>query len=96
MMAAAGDSDVRLVEALDHAATYHRFMLGVKWLSIHLAAVLVFLILWFAAGAGFLAGLVGGLAVFAAGAYAMAHGLAQSSEGETLAGAQRDTPSRSS
>ena len=73
------------IEALDHAATYHRFMLGVKWTAIHLASMVVFLGLWFAAGAGFLAGLIGGIVVFGVGAYAMAHGLARSSEAESLA-----------
>ena len=74
------------VEAFDHAGAYHRFMLGVKWVAIHLATVIVFLGLWFAAGAGFLAGLIGGAIVFGAGVYAMTHGLAHSSEGESLVG----------
>ena len=67
-------------EFLTHAESYHRFMLGLKWCAIHLAAMLTFLVLWFCTSAGFLAGLVGGLVVFAVGVYAMNHGLAHSTE----------------
>jgi hypothetical protein len=63
-----------------HAANYHRFMVGLKWVLIHLAAVVAFLTLWFATPAGFVWGLIVGVAIFAAGAYAMTHGLAHSSE----------------
>ncbi len=63
-----------------HAATYHQFMLGVKWAAICLASILVFLVVGFATPAGVLAGLIGGGVVFAIGAYAMNHGLAHSSE----------------
>ncbi len=73
-------------EILNHAATYHRFMLGVKWVAITLATVIVFLVLWFGTDAGFLAGLVGGAVVFAGGVLAMRHGLAHSTEGESLVG----------
>jgi ABC-type polysaccharide/polyol phosphate export permease len=64
------------------AATYHRFMLGVKWTLVTLAAVLVTLTLMFAANAGFIGSVVVGALIFAAGAYAMRHGLAHSSEAE--------------
>ncbi len=63
-----------------HAETYHRFMLGVKWMAIHLAVLLVFLVLWFCTSAGFLWALIAGAIVFGAGAYAMTHGLAHSTE----------------
>jgi hypothetical protein len=63
-----------------HAETYHRFMLGVKWVAIHLAAVMVFLILWFATPAGFGWGVIAGLAVVGIGVYVMNHGLAHSTE----------------
>jgi len=63
-----------------HAVTYHRFMLGVKWVAIHFAAVIVFLTLWFATSAGFIGGLVAGLVVWGVGVYAMRHGMAHSSE----------------
>ncbi|MBV9511264.1 MAG: aa3-type cytochrome c oxidase subunit IV [Caulobacteraceae bacterium] len=68
-----------------HAQTYHRFMLGVKWFAIHLAALGVFLVLWFATPAGFVWGVLAGLIVAGAGAYAMTHGLGHSSEGGGLA-----------
>jgi len=67
-------------ELVRHAETYHRFMLGVKWVAIHLAALLVFLTLWFATSAGFGWGLIGGLLVVAVGVYVMNHGLAHSTE----------------
>lgn len=66
-----------------HAANYHRFMLAVKWFAIHFAALVAFLTLWFATSAGFLTGLLVGVAIFAAGAFAMTHGMAHSSEGES-------------
>ncbi len=68
-----------------HALVYHRFMLGVKWAAIHLAAFIVFFTLWFATPAGFGLGLIAGLLVLALGVYAMMHGLAHSTE--------RDNPS---
>ncbi|HEY1559573.1 MAG TPA: aa3-type cytochrome c oxidase subunit IV [Caulobacteraceae bacterium] len=63
-----------------HAETYHRFMLGVKWMAIHLAVLLVFLVLWFCTSAGFLTALIAALIVFGAAIYAMTHGLAHSTE----------------
>ncbi|MBV9510124.1 MAG: aa3-type cytochrome c oxidase subunit IV [Caulobacteraceae bacterium] len=68
-----------------HAQTYHRFMLGVKWFAIHLAALGAFLVLWFATPAGFGWGLLAGLIIAGVGAYAMTHGLGRSSEGGGLA-----------
>jgi hypothetical protein len=67
-------------ELARHAETYHRFMLGVKWVAIHLAALMVFLTLWFATPAGFAWGLIGGLLVVGVGVFAMSHGLAHSTE----------------
>jgi hypothetical protein len=75
------DSDIMV-----HAATYHRFMLAVKWFVIHFAAITAFLTLWFATPAGFVWALIAGLAIFGGGVYAMRHGLAHSSEGESLPG----------
>ena len=63
-----------------HPATYHRFMMGVKWFGIHLAALTAFLTLWFCTPAGFGAGLITGLVILGAGIYAMTHGMAHSSE----------------
>ena len=66
-----------------HAANYHRFMLGVKWFAIHFAALSAFLTLWFATSAGFLPALIVGVAIFAAGIFAMTHGMAHSSESQS-------------
>lgn len=63
-----------------HARTYHGFMLGVKWMAIHLAVALVFLVLWFCTQASFFGALIGALLVLAAGVLAMRHGLAHSTE----------------
>ena len=65
---------------LDHAGSYHRFMLGLKWTAIHLATLIVFLTLWFATPAGFGWGLIAGLVVLGVGIYAMNHGLNHSTE----------------
>ena len=70
------------VELAVHAATYHHFMLGVKWAAITLASILVFLVVGFATPAGAFSGLVGGVIIFAIGTYAMNHGLAHSSEND--------------
>ena len=63
-----------------HAQTYHRFMLGVKWAAVHMAALLVLLTLWFATPAGLGWGLIAGALVLAVGVWAMNHGLAHSTE----------------
>ncbi len=63
-----------------HASAYHGFMLGVKWMCIHLAAVLVLLVIAFCTSAGLLAGLIAGLIVLGGGVYAMTHGLSHSTE----------------
>jgi len=64
----------------EHAATYHRFMLGVKWFAIHAAALVAFLLLKFAMGASFVGAVFVGVVIFLAGVWAMQHGLARSSE----------------
>jgi hypothetical protein len=66
-----------------HAAAYHHFMLGVKWFAIHLGALLAFFTLWLATSAGFLRALIAGVVIFAAGVFAMTHGLAHSTESES-------------
>jgi len=63
-----------------HASAYHRFMLGLKWVAIHLAALIAFLTIWFATTGGFWLGLIAGVVVFGVGVYAMNHGLAHSTE----------------
>ena len=70
----------RNAELLRHEASYHHFMLGLKWVLIHFASIIAFLTLWFATRAGFLGGLVVGVLIYAAGVYAMRHGLGHSSE----------------
>jgi small-conductance mechanosensitive channel len=67
-------------EFLTHAQTYHRFTLGVKWVVIHLATIIVFATVWFATPGGFLGGLFVGAVVLALGVWAMNHGLAHSTE----------------
>jgi hypothetical protein len=69
-------------EALTHATTYHRFMLGMKWVAISIGTVVTLLVTWFATSAGFLVGLFFAAIVFAVGAWAMSHGLSHSTEEE--------------
>ena len=73
---------VQIIDREDErrAATYHRFMVAVKWFGLHCAVLGVFFTLWFATSAGFWAGLIAALVVLAAGVYAMTHGMAHSSE----------------
>jgi hypothetical protein len=66
-----------------HAGSYHHFMLGLKWVGIVLAAMIAFLTLWFCTPTGFLGALITAVIVLAIGIFAMNHGLAHSSEGET-------------
>jgi hypothetical protein len=69
-------------EALTHAHTYHRFMLGLKWVCISLGTIVTFLVMWFAAPVGFWGGLFCAAIVFAIGAWAMNHGLNHSTESD--------------
>ncbi len=71
-------------ELMVHARNYHRFMLGVKWFSLHVTAIVVFLTLSFCTSAGLGWGLLAGLVVIGVGVYAMRHGLSHSSETETV------------
>jgi thiamine transporter ThiT len=64
------------------AVTYHRFMLGVKWVAIVLGAVILALAISFCTQAGIFAGLFAGLIVLAVGAWAMRAFLAHSTEAE--------------
>jgi hypothetical protein len=67
-----------------HARTFHGFTLGLKWFCIHLAVILVTLIVAFAIGAGLAWGVVCGAIVAAVGVWAMNHGLAHSTERESI------------
>ena len=47
--------------------TFHSFIMLTKWGSLYLAAMLLFLVLWFATDAGFLGGLVATVIVIVVG-----------------------------
>ncbi len=64
------------------AVTYHRFMLGVKWVAIVLGSVILALAISFCTQAGIFAGLFAGVVVFAVGAWAMRAFLAHSTEAD--------------
>jgi hypothetical protein len=64
----------------EHALTYHRFMLGVKWFAIHAGALIAFLLVKFAMGASFFEALFVGAVIFLGGVWAMRNGLARSTE----------------
>jgi hypothetical protein len=76
-LAVANENNAYLV---DHEATYHRFMLLVKWALIHLASLIAFLAIWFCTPAGFWSALIVGLIILGVGVFAMNHGLNHSSE----------------
>jgi hypothetical protein len=67
-----------------HARTFHGFTLGVKWFCISLATLLAFLVIGFCTPAGWGDGLIAAIVVAAIGVYAMNHGLAHSTEDESL------------
>ncbi len=69
-----------------HATSYHRFMLGLKWVAITIGSLLVGLTLWFCTNAGFIAGAFCALVVFALGAVAMNNGLQHSTEQDNPGG----------
>jgi hypothetical protein len=69
-------------EALTHATTYHRFMLGMKWVCISIGAMITLLVTWFATPAGFWGGVFFAAIIFSVGAWAMNHGLNHSTEEE--------------
>jgi thiamine transporter ThiT len=51
----------------EQVATFHLIMNITKWGSLVIASGLLFLVLWFCTGAGFLAGLISGIVVFVLG-----------------------------
>ena len=51
----------------EQVATFRLIMNITKWGSLVIAAGLLFLVLWFCTGAGFLAGLISGIVVFVLG-----------------------------
>jgi hypothetical protein len=57
-----GDMDIH-----EQVATFHLVMGMTKWGSLVLAALLLFLVLWFCTGAGFLGGLIPAVIVLVLG-----------------------------
>ncbi len=57
-----GQMDIR-----EQVATFHLFNNLTKWGSLHIAALLVFITLWFCTSAGFLGGLVAAVVVMVLG-----------------------------
>jgi hypothetical protein len=73
-----GDQDIHAQQA-----TFHAAMVATKWSILTLAALITFLTMWFCTGAGFLAGLISGVVVLAAGIVFLRSG---PSEEEPIAG----------
>jgi hypothetical protein len=67
-----------------HGRTFHGFTLGVKIFCLNLAVILTFLIIAFATQAGVITGIIAALFVVWAGVYALRHGLAHSTENDSL------------
>jgi hypothetical protein len=59
------------MEISEQVSTWHLFLFLSKWGSLLTAAILVVLTVWFAVGAGFVAGAISGMVVFAAGFFAL-------------------------
>jgi thiamine transporter ThiT len=57
------------MEVAEHEATYERFGAMAKWGSLTVAVLLLMLTLWFCTDAGFMAGLIAGIVVAAAGVW---------------------------
>ena len=67
----AGDYHRGEMDIHEQAGTYHAFLAVSKWLSLAMAATLVFLVIWFCTKAGFLAGAITGLVIAAIGVFAL-------------------------
>ena len=59
------------MEISEQVSTWHLFLFLAKWGSLLTAAILVVLTVWFAVGAGFVAGAISGVVVFGAGFFAL-------------------------
>jgi len=57
-----GDMDIR-----EQVATFHLFNALTKWGCLHIAALLVFITLWFCTDAGFLGGLISAVVLIVLG-----------------------------
>ncbi|MFI4965890.1 MAG: aa3-type cytochrome c oxidase subunit IV [Caulobacterales bacterium] len=53
----------------EQVSTFHLVVGLTKWISLHIAAMLVFLVLWFCTGAGFLGALITGIVILALGIF---------------------------
>lgn len=71
-----------LLEA--HGRTFHGFTLAVKVFCAHIATILTFLVISFCTPAGWGWGIVAAIVVAAVAVYALTHGLAHSTEEESL------------
>ena len=59
------------MEISEQVSTWHLFVFLAKWGSLLTAAILLLLTVWFAVGAGFVAGLISGVALFVVGFFAL-------------------------
>ncbi|MNR29198.1 Bacterial aa3 type cytochrome c oxidase subunit IV [compost metagenome] len=59
------------MEISEQVSTWELFKFLAKWGSLLTAAILVLLTVWFAVGAGFVAGAISGVVVFVAGFFAL-------------------------
>ena len=59
------------MEISEQVSTWHLFLFLTKWGSLAMAAVLLLLTVWFAVGAGFLAGAISAVALFVIGFFAL-------------------------
>jgi hypothetical protein len=64
-----GEMDIR-----EQVATFDAFGKMVKWGSLGIAALLLFLVLWFCVGAGFFGGLIPAVILVAAGIFFLRSG----------------------
>ena len=59
------------MEISEQVSTWHLFLFLAKWGSLAMAAVLLLLTVWFAVGAGFLAGAISAVALCVVGFFAL-------------------------
>lgn len=59
------------MEISEQVSTWHLFLFLTKWGSLAMAAVLLLLTVWFAVGAGFLAGAISAVALCVVGFFAL-------------------------
>jgi hypothetical protein len=59
------------MNAATQVADYHVFLRLAKWAALHVAVLILFLTLWFCAGAGFLTALIAAVVVLALGIFVL-------------------------